>query len=944
MAWRKSVSLLLLALWAGGSSFVSAQTPPPAGGEIDLPGLHARAMQAFNGGNFAQAATDLEAITTRAEFSPQLEPVFFTLGSAYFNAGDYNKAAAAYKNYLAKFPAGPRAAEAQFALAQCSLQNKDFTAAAQQFAVLEKDPRFREQALLYQANALKETGRIDQAIQALESLAGGELKTRSSVRGALTLAQLYAQKGAAEKAVKTVEKIHENLRLVDNIVELNAITVELGDELFNKKSFAEALACYRSAYPREQIIRMQNERIGAMQAAIESNLAAGRADPSQFPAFAAQNQQLKAEIENSQKLLQEFEKLPSITPAIYIRLGRCFYEIDRKWEAIVVYQELLDRFPEAAEREPALFGIIVALAEVEQPAKAQARCEEYLKDFKSGPNAETVGYLLGAMSLQANDPVAAEAYFGRMLETQPKSSYREQIRFLLGNAKLMAGKYDEARAEYEKYLKEFPKGGNLEEVTYRIALSSLFAGNYERAMKEIGEYLKKYPKGTFVADAKYRLAVCKYAASLYDDVVNDMKAWEEEFKENPQLGEVLALRADAVAALGRDSEAGQLYVRAYQAATTDEVMNYSLEAASKIFQKRGEWDKVSSLYAGFISERPDHPTVLTALYWIGKAKAREGKVDEAKKITADTIMKYIGDPQREPVEMLLTQLAQLTVRKKRPTDQEPAAGAPAAPTDPAAELEALLSGGEGEPNATTRARILYAKAELARLQRQPEVQAERTGEIAQFKPEELSPVLLGVAGDHLVAQKKYAEARAFFQYLMEEFPKSDSIDFAYNGLGEIALAEKDLPRALRFFSEGTDKIVAVQKMKELTIGKAQTLFAMGRFVEAKKLFEQIASVREWRGEATAMSVFSLGEIEAKQGRWAEANAYFQRVYVGYQKFLPWVAKAYLRSAESFEKLNKPEEAVKTYRELLRVAQEKQELAKFGETEEARKRLAALNQG
>ena len=76
------------------------------------------------------------------------------------------------------------------------------------------------------------------------------------------------------------------------------------------------------------------------------------------------------------------------------------------------------------------------------------------------------------------------------------------------------------------------------------------------------------------------------------------------------------------------------------------------------------------------------------------------------------------------------------------------------------------------------------------------------------------------------------------------------------------------------------------------------------------------------------------------GKWAEANAYFQRVYVGYQKFLPWVAKAYIGSGESFEKLGKTQEATNTYRELLR----NEKLANFAEAAEARKRLEALGQG
>ena len=71
-----------------------------------------------------------------------------------------------------------------------------------------------------------------------------------------------------------------------------------------------------------------------------------------------------------------------------------------------------------------------------------------------------------------------------------------------------------------------------------------------------------------------------------------------------------------------------------------------------------------------------------------------------------------------------------------------------------------------------------------------------------------------------------------------------------------------------------------------------------------------------------------------------SQCHFQRVYVGYQKFLPWVAKAYIASGESFERLGKKQEATNTYRELLR----NEKLASFSEAAEARKRLEALGQG
>jgi TolA-binding protein len=923
-------------------------------GSADLANTYSQAMADFQAGNYARAANELEGLTARVEISPQVEPIFYTIGSAYFNAGDYSKAIAAFKNYLAKFPKGPHAGAVAFAIAQSNFLSKNYREAASQMAALESDPRMREQALLFGAEASKAAGKIDAAIGSLEKLVGAEIKSEEAMRGAIMLAQLYAGKGDGAKALRTLEAIHQHIALADNILELNALAVDLGDKFYSKQQYKEALACYRFAWPREQVIRLQNERIAAMQRRVEANLASARANPGEITQLAALNNQIKENIASSQKLLADFEKLPSITPAIYLRLGRCFYELDRKWEAVVVNQEILDRFQEGPEREPALFGLIVALADINQPKRAEERCEQYLRDFKNGPNAGTVGYLLGAVALQAGDPRAAETYFGRILQSQPKSPFREQIRYLLANAKFSAANYNEAVSAYQNYLKEFPKGANAEDVKYRIILCALFAGKYQEAMNQLQDYIKSQPSGTFLPDAKYRLAVCKYAASLYDEVIADCQAWEREFPQNPQLGEVLALLGDAYAASERERAAIPIYIRSYQTATTDEVMNYSLFAASKLLQKQDQWDKVAELFSAFIKDKPDNPTVVSAIYWVGKAKAREGRIDEAKQLTAETIRKYIADPSREAVEQLITQLAQLCVKKKpatsvaaeggepghaEPADAQPGSTPPA--TDAGAELDRLLASPANEDSPTAKARILFAKAELARLRRQPAEEEKNIAQIAtESKPEDLSPLLLGEVGDYLLNKAKLEQATGFYQRLLDDYPRSQMVDFAYNGLGEIAYQKKEYTRALGYFTDGTEKIAAAQKLKDLSLGRAKTLLALGKLDQAQKAFEQVASVREWRGEATAFSVYSLGEIAAKRGKWAEANAYFQRVYVGYQKFLPWVAKAYIGSGQSFEKLGKTEEAANTYREMLR----NEKLANFSETTEARKRLAALGQG
>jgi TolA-binding protein len=231
--------------------------------------------------------------------------------------------------------------------------------------------------------------------------------------------------------------------------------------------------------------------------------------------------------------------------------------------------------------------------------------------------------------------------------------------YLLGNAKFAQGRYEEANVEYAKYVQAFPPGktdgeglfgigdNHAEECIFRIAVSHVFLGKYKEALDLLREYEKKYPKGFYLADAKYRIAVCFYAASEFEEVAKQCEAWVRAFPEHEMEGEVQALLGDALAALNRREEAIVAYVRSYKKAGTDEVLNYSLFEASKHMQKLGRWDDVGRLFAEFVEAKPEHPSVVTAMYWIAKAKARTGHVEEAKKLMVENLQKYIAEPKRE---------------------------------------------------------------------------------------------------------------------------------------------------------------------------------------------------------------------------------------------------------------------------------------------------------
>jgi tetratricopeptide (TPR) repeat protein len=917
---------------------------------------------AFARGDWAEAAKQMETAVTLLTDPKDIAkgaPVYYILGASYFNAHDYAKAVDIFTQYLTKYPKAERVGEVRLSLARATFLNKDYATAAKLFAEFEAVPALREIALQTQATCYKELNQPDKQIPVLEKLIAPEIQSSSQANGAVTLAELYIDKQDNTKALDLINKLRARLAVVDNVVALNVLTVKLGDELATNKVYGSAIAAYRSVIPRDQVIAIQNERINAMSRRMQANLDATRGNPQAYLNATGTNNDIKALQDQAKALLADFEKLPDYMPAVLFRMGKAWYDSDKKWEAIVVFERLLATVPDAKEREAAMYSTLACYADLNRASRTLNLCDRYLQEFPTGANAGTAGYLKGAVALQTGDSKSAVSFFGTALEKQPDSQFREQMRFLMGNAHFGENEFEEAGKDYRQYLIDFPKGTYAEEAQYREALTFAFLGKYEEALAKLEAYSKQYPTGNFAADAGYRILVCKYAASLYDEVIADARAWDTKYPNNPVAGEVFSLMGDALAAKDRSEEAAAAYIQSYQKSATDEVLNYAIMEAAKQLQKLGKWEEMSRLFEDFIKARPDHPTVVAAMFWISKAKAHEGKTDEAKALLVDNLKRYLNEPKREAVEQLLQQLAQLCLKRPRPAPSAvpveasaavpvaadnstagaastpaPATPPPLPPYDAVAELRKQMEPLAGIANATGRARLLYAEAELAKLRRHEEEVPKIYDRIShEFKDEELSPVLLAQIGDYRLKTGDKDGAAALYHRLKEGYPKSDYLDYAFVGLGELALDKKDPKLALELFHHAADELAA-SKIKEATIGKARALLELQRYDEAKKLFEQVASIREWRGESTALAVYYLGEVEARQGRWPEAIAHYQRVFVAYQKFLPWVARAYVRSAEGFDKLGKRPEAIAHLHEMLR----NERLKDLPEISEAKKLL------
>jgi TolA-binding protein len=953
-----------------GLTLVTAETArAQAGG---LGGLYNNAQRALQNGDYAKAIGGFQNYLDAAKDSKEpavlntLDAVYYGLGSAYFNDKQYAEAATKLTELLKRFPNSRLVPEVQFFLAQALLIQGDYAKALEGFKLAEKTPRFRDDSLLFQAEALRKAGKASEAAEPLGRLVEGGIRSGNSARAALQLAVLSAELQDAAKAIDLLTKLSGNLRFLPNVAAFNQAIIIIGDALLNNGKQEEALEVYRLLQNKESVLALQDRQIDQLAKLVVSRRRQAQTAPDRAGEALGDATRFEALLAEIRKSREDFDTAPDTLPAVLLRLGKAYYDAGLKWESIAAYDELLLRYPKGPDRETAVYALMAAYAEVKQFKKAQEMGDKFLADFPESERLEEIRYLKGVTALEGEDPEQAVTLLSDLLKTNPETKYKEEVAYLIANARFDMGFYPEARSDYEAFLKAFPQSSLASEVAYRLPLCLVFDGKYEDAIKEINEFIVKNPDSPFLTDAKYRLMVCYFAAAvndktgeLYTKIIGLTQQFESQYPDSPQMGDVLALRGDAYAGLSdlpgqpsRDAEAAEAYLAGFKAARNEESQNYTLFEAIKLWQKNSEWEKVNTTLTDFIKREPDHPSAATAKYWIGRALSRQRKDEEAKQFYATEIKAYMSQPRKDGVEMMINELVRLLAKRKKsavqvavaeegaaadtPADTPAVAPAPTpapAPTyaSPEAELEALIGGDEVAKNRTSTARLFLAKALLAQARNDPKMRDTYYDQLGEFQASELSPYLLGqmaeyfmskaeaarIAGDKVKQNEQLERADAFSKELLSSYPKSEFIELGYVAQGEVAHARGNHQAAYQWFKEAIDVAGATARMREAIFGQAKTLLALNKFGEAKSLFEQVASTREWRGELTPESIFNLGEIEYRQGRYREAIANYQRVYAGYAKYTDVCGRAYLQAAESFNQLGSRQEAINHLQELLR---------------------------
>jgi TolA-binding protein len=913
-----------------------AQAAPPAPAVVSpatLNRLFSDAEAAFTAKNYGTAVEKIQELLKALgpNKDAPLELLYFNIGLGNLLGDKAAEAEAAFRDCVKRFPQGEYTSRAHLGIGRaCILQGtpEKKQQAIESLRIAAQDAKYRSEAGLWLGQVYTDLGRHDEALTVFRSLMGSDVRTPQQTTAAVEVIGLLADTGKQEDLTAYLDRLSQQAGVRDAIAWYANQVVVRGDELVGTQAYEAALAIYRSVPPRSQILEIQAVALNALrkdQKALETRVEAEKTkNLSQRSSASELLNALKPAIELAESAMKAIEDKADLDAALLMRRGRCLFYLNRYEEALVCFRTIRMKHAAATDSQSAAYAEIVILNKLKDIPGIKEKCELFLRKYPDSDNTEQVATLAGEVLVQSGDWKEVGAFYRGLEVKFPKSESLDRYIFFQALAFFQEGNFRESSPLFAKFLKNFPNSVLVENALYYVAMSNFLNNKYKETLAACNEYLKRFPDGRYAGDMRYRLSFIDFndkEEDQSDKIIRDLGKFLAEHPDDASNGSMLCLMADTYKKMDKEQEALDAFKKAVWTDSPDDVLQYALDSATTILQGRKDWAGIADLHAEFLKRKPDSQLALVSATWVAKMKAREGKGMEAAEMLANALKVRIANPESEQVEFLIDELVKTLVPRKKPKDID----VDAVDKQLVEILEKIVVGQE---NATTAARIYYARARLAQLLRRNDRSDLYLKGIATTNakdPSGLSPALLAVSGEILLKNGDLEGAEAMFKRLSDRYRESTFSDAGPVGLGFVALARKQPEEALKIFDDALLNNPGMSRFKETTLGKLQALVELSKLDEASKLALSMVGDKMFRGDAAAKAYLLLGDVYRKQSAKAsgaeatellkKAHGTYQRVYVAYQGFPDLCAQAYWEAFETAKELGEDTLAQETLKAL-----------------------------
>lgn len=856
--------------------------------------LYPVAMCFVQQGRFAEA---VPAISEALESTPplpsqQIHELSFWLGISNLQTEDYAAARINLEKFIALFPAGA-----------------------------EKNPPFLRSnpaaARIPEARILIGTSWIleQKYREAADYYAGLKPALGPDIRGRAVIYQLHAllQLGDNEAAMAVVNEEFPRMADITQLISFQTLTLQLGNHWLESGEFRKAILCFQHVWSRERLLKHQAKRLEELQ----SRLATERAtnDPYQKILYS----RLVSEV---QRETEHFQKIENFDAALRFRMALAYLQMKRHREAALIMQSMLKELPPDKVTEQAAVNVVRCWSALEDWPQTIDAAKEFALKFPASSLLPQVD-LMQAEALQSSlryDEAASA--FEQIAKRFPNSEYTPRALFLKAFSLLQAEKNAEAASAFESFLAQNPKHNLADSGAYWLGMTYSFDKQYEKCRNLMEGYLKKHPDGIHKGSAIFRKAYCSQQLERYGTAIDELQDYLEKFPGEQENNEARILLGNALMNEGFIPQG----IEAFQKIPSSDSRSYEegIFRTAEALKLLEEYDKYRDLMQDFTKEHPRSPRVAEAIGNLGWYYRKKEQPEKAREIYWQAIRDLGNDPQIRSVDDLFPSLARLY---KGPSES----------AEYLALLDDLLSEPGNRKKNTLRMRLLHAQAQALKKSDPTRSQALLIDAAALADVQEANPALLVDFGNALLASGQNKNGEEMLRDALRWNPRAMQKDRILAALGEMEMQQGHDKAALDWFNRFERETLGTTLFAPTMLSKAKILQKRGRFNEARKTLEEILKKETASGERKAEALCLIGDLHMAENNPKLAIPYYQRVYLMHGRWKPWVARAYARSGEAFEKIQDSTAARRTYSEFL----SKPELEEFPEATTAKDRLQAL---
>ena len=349
--------------------------------------LYKNGVGQFAAGNYAEAARFFRELITQFGREPSLqqemEGAYYAQGCALYNLGQFAEAVEVFTAFATQYPQSRYRDEALYRIGAAHQALEAYEPAVKTYADLVKQyPRsdYAEDALFQVGVCRMLQDQPGPAVDAFKDFMASFPDSDAWAQAGAFAARSLFDGGKLVDAVAMLQSVEQHSRTWNVVTYCNLLAFEIGDAAFDNTEYELALKAYRRVKTREAVLRRQQGLVKSLQAELDA-FNKTKSSFDQLRARFRQERRLNVALAQSQELLKKLESLPDYDAGLFHRIGRCFFNTDRYWEARVAFTRVVEVAKDDTLREAAHFDLILVLSRLRRFDDLIAEADRYLDRY-----------------------------------------------------------------------------------------------------------------------------------------------------------------------------------------------------------------------------------------------------------------------------------------------------------------------------------------------------------------------------------------------------------------------------------------------------------------------------------------------------------------------------------------------------------------------------------